>query len=133
MKQLGAAKVVGVDISDEAIEFARKALSRFRAGGDVLSRSTSTTGSKKAARDDDRYDIVFCSYGAIIWLSDLASWAKGIAAVLKSGGRFVTVEFHPIEMMFEVDYSHKYAYSTHGKPLTWERRDRGLRCAFRSE
>ena len=118
MKQLGAATAVGVDISDEAIEFARK-LSTDSGLEAMFHRDDVYDWLEEAARNDDRYDVVFCSYGAIIWLSDLDPWAKGIAALLKPGGRFVTVEFHPIEMMFEVDYSHKYAYSTHGKPLTW--------------
>jgi SAM-dependent methyltransferase len=118
MKQLGAAMAVGVDMSDEAIEFARK-LSTDSGLEATFHRADVYDWLEKAARGGDLYDIVFCSYGAIIWLSDLDAWAKGIATLLKPGGRFVTVEFHPIEMMFEVDYSHKYAYSTHGKALTW--------------
>ena len=118
MKQLGAAEAVGIDISDEAIGFARK-LSADSGLEATFHRDDVYNWLERAAQGDVRYDIVFCSYGAIIWLSDLDPWAKDIAALLKPGGRFVTVEFHPIEMMFEVDYSHKYAYSTHGKPLTW--------------
>ena len=44
------------------------------------------------------------------WLSDLSTWAKGIAAILKPGGRFVLVEFHPFGMLFEEDWRLTYDY-----------------------
>ncbi len=119
IKQFGAAKVTGVDISDEAIDFARR-LSADSGVEATFQRADVYDWLAAAARGSERWDIAFCSYGAIIWLSDLNAWATGIAAILKPGGRFVTVEFHPVEMMFEVDLSHRYPYSTHGKPLTWD-------------
>jgi SAM-dependent methyltransferase len=119
IKQLGAEKVLGVDISDEAIAFATQ-LSADSGLEATFVRSDVYDWLAEAAKGDERWDIVYCSYGAIIWLSDLTTWAKGIAAILKPGGRFLTVEFHPIEMMFEVDFSHRYPYSTRGKPVTWE-------------
>jgi len=119
IKQLGAASVTGVDISDEAIDFART-LSEASGVPAEFHRADVYDWLEQAANRQERWDIVFCSYGAIIWLSDLASWARGIASVLKPGGRFVTVEFHPIEMMFEVDLSLKFPYSTHGRALSWD-------------
>lgn len=119
IKQLGAAAVTGVDISDEAIDFARK-LSVDSGVPAEFHRADVYDWLKEAANRPERWDIVFCSYGAIIWLSDLASWANGIASVLRPGGRFVTVEFHPIEMMFEVDMSLRFPHSTHGRALTWD-------------
>jgi len=119
IKQLGAAKVTGVDISDEAVGFAMK-LSADSGVKATFHRADVYDWLEQAAKRTERWDIVFCSYGAVIWLSDLASWAKGIASVLKPGGRFVTVEFHPVEMMFEVDLSLKFPYTTHGRALTWD-------------
>jgi SAM-dependent methyltransferase len=119
IKQLGAKKVLGVDISDEAITFAKQ-LSADSGMEATFIRTDVYDWLSDAARGSERWDIVFCSYGAIIWLSDLAAWANGIAAILKPGGRFVTVEFHPIQMMFEVDFSHRYPYSTRGVPVTWD-------------
>lgn len=116
--QLGGI-VTGVDISDEAIEFARK-LSAGSGIPGAFHRADVYDWLDEAAARDERWDIVFCSYGAIIWLGDLDRWAKGVAALLKPGGRFVTAEFHPVEMMFETDYSHRYPYSTHGTSITWE-------------
>lgn len=119
IKQLGAAKVTGVDISDEAIDFATQ-LSADSGVEAAFYRADVYDWLEQAAKGAERWDIVFCSYGAIIWLSDLETWAKGIASVLKPGGRFITVEFHPVEMMFEVDLTLKFPYSTHGRALTWD-------------
>ncbi|HSP55383.1 MAG TPA: class I SAM-dependent methyltransferase [Dehalococcoidia bacterium] len=119
IKQSGAAFVAGVDISDEAIEFAR-GLSSDSGVEATFYRADIYDWLAEEAAGDRRWDVVFCSYGAIIWLSDLGTWAKNIASILLPGGHFATVEFHPVEMMFDEEYQHKYHYSTHGKPITWD-------------
>jgi SAM-dependent methyltransferase len=120
IKQLGAASVTGVDISDEAIDFARK-LSADSGVSAYFYRADVYDWLYQAAKGNERWDVVFCSYGAIIWLSDLLSWARGIQPLLKPGGRFVTVEFHPIEMMFDEELRHAWPYSTSGgSPMTWD-------------
>jgi SAM-dependent methyltransferase len=119
MKRLGAAKLTGVDISDEAIDFAQ-GLSADSGVEATFQRADVYDWLAGAAAGEERWDVAFCSYGAIIWLSDLGRWAKGIASILKPGGRFVTVEFHPIEMMFDEEFRHYLAYSTRGRPITWD-------------
>jgi SAM-dependent methyltransferase len=120
IKQLGAASVTGVDISDEAIEFARTLSADSGVVAD-FHRADVYDWLAEAAMRDKRWDIVYCSYGAIIWLSDLDAWAKGIATVLGPGGRFVTAEFHPVEMMFDEELRHVWPYSTSGgPPMTWD-------------
>jgi SAM-dependent methyltransferase len=118
LARLGAI-VTGVDISDEAIAFAQKLseeseipVNFYRA--DVFDWLDETANKKEL------FDIVFSSYGAICWISNLSLWAKGIAAIIKSGGRLVIVEFHPVAMMFDSDWSCKFPYFSGGKPLTWE-------------
>jgi len=74
----------------------------------------------QAAREGQRFDRVFSSYGAVVWLSDLAAWAQGIAALLAPGGRFVLVEFHPFSMVFEWDWTLKYPYFNAGQPAAYE-------------
>jgi SAM-dependent methyltransferase len=118
MKQLGAASVTGVDISDEAIDFARK-LSADSGLAAMFHRADVYEWLAKAGQRDERWDVVFCSYGAIIWLSDLETWACGIASVLRPGGHFVTVEFHPFAWAFDENLVHKFPYSTHGTAMTW--------------
>ena len=45
---------------------------------------------------DEKYDIVFASYGVLCWLPDLTNWAKEIEQCMKPGGRFHLVEYHPL-------------------------------------
>ncbi len=64
---------------------------------------------------DQKFDIVFTSYGTIGWLPDMRKWAGIIARYLKPGGRFVFVEFHPVVWMFDDDFkSIKYNYFNDG-------------------
>lgn len=99
----------GVDISDEAIAFARR-LSEESGIAAAFERSDLYDWLAAAAQRGEMFDIAFCSYGAICWLSDLKRWARGVAGVLRPGGRFVTVEFHPVAMMFEPSLERKWSY-----------------------
>lgn len=86
------AEVVGVDISDEAIRTARQlasatGLSATFHRSDVFDWFDAT---------EDRFDVAYSTYGTIGWLSDLDRWARGVARVLRPGGRLVLLEFHPV-------------------------------------
>jgi SAM-dependent methyltransferase len=118
LAQLGAA-VTGVDISDTAIDFAR-GLSRDSGIAATFQRLDVYDWLEETARSTQRYDIVFCSYGAICWLSDLKTWARGVGAVLKPGGRFVTVEFHPVMSLFDEHLARTFSYFMDGRALTWD-------------
>ena len=106
MARLGA-KVTGVDLSDLAIDNARK-----------LAQETNTDSNTEFICCDiydfpqhlnTKFDIVFSSYGTIGWLPDLYKWAKVIAHFLKPKGEFIFAEFHPVVWMFDPDFS-KIAY-----------------------
>lgn len=94
------ALVTGVDISDEAIGFARRLTADAGLTGD-FQRADVYDWLEEARARGERFDLIFSSYGAIIWLSDLRAWAEGIAALLSPGGRFVLVEFHPFIAMLD--------------------------------
>lgn len=111
------ATVTGVDISDEAIAFARQLSAD--AGLPATFERADIYDWLAAAATGRQFDIVFCSYGFIGWLSDLDRWARGVAAVLKAGGRFVAVEFHPLSMVFDYDWSRTFDYSSGGTPRSW--------------
>ncbi len=118
LAQMGAI-VTGVDISDTAIAFARKlsAESGVPATFDCMDVFDWLEETVKGAQ---RFDIVFCSYGAIHWLSDLTTWATGVAAILKPGGRFITVDYHPVAAMFDEQVLRKFSYFRQGKAVTME-------------
>jgi SAM-dependent methyltransferase len=118
LARLGA-RVSGVDISDTAIEVARRLASATgipatfeRADVYDWLDATQTAGRQ--------FDIVFSSYGFIFWLSDIERWAHGIRRILRPGGRFVMVELHPIAQTFERDWTHVYPYFTRGLVYSWE-------------
>ena len=109
------ATVTGVDISDEAIFAARNLSSDTGISAD-FARADVYDWLEKAAREEWTFDVVFSSYGVVCWLPDLETWARGIAAVLEPGGRFVLVEFHPAAEMLDERWNRSHAYPSGGEP-----------------
>jgi SAM-dependent methyltransferase len=118
LAQMGA-NATGVDISDAAIEFARQ-LSKNAGIPATFYRSDVYDWLEAATRDAQNFDLVFSSYGAICWLSDLSVWAQLIASILKPAGRFVIIDYHPILSLFNEQMERKYSYFTSGQALTWD-------------
>jgi predicted PhzF superfamily epimerase YddE/YHI9/SAM-dependent methyltransferase len=92
--------VTGVDISDEAVEFALE-LSVDSGIPASFDRADVFDWFTEAAAAGRRFDLAFCSYGGVGWLSDLRPWARGIADILVPGGAMVLVEFHPVAFCFD--------------------------------
>ena len=63
---------------------------------------------------DQKFDIVYTSYGTISWLPDLLKWGQIISTFLKPNGKFIFVEFHPIVWMFDDNFT-KVAYNYSSK------------------
>ena len=87
------ALATGVDISDEAIAFARQ-----------LSADSGLPATFHRADAYDwlpvqppaSFERVFLSYGAIDWLSDLGILMSSVQRLLTPGGRLVVLDFHPL-------------------------------------
>jgi SAM-dependent methyltransferase len=109
LARLGA-RVTGVDISDEAIAFASR-LSKDSGIAATFERADLFSWFDDARSAGRRFDRVFASYGTICWLSDIKTWARGIADVLKPGGRFAFIEFHPFAMVFDPGWKPHYDYA----------------------
>ncbi|NPC75265.1 class I SAM-dependent methyltransferase [Corallococcus exiguus] len=103
------ARVTGVDISDEAIAFARS-LSEASGLPGTFVRQDVYDWLAAASAEGTRYDVAFSSYGAMCWLSDLGAWARGLAGVLAPGGRFVVVDFHPLALTLDEQWRLHYPY-----------------------
>ena len=101
------ASVTGVDLSDEAISEAKKLNDELGLNAKFICCNVYDLGENL----EEKFDIVFTSYGVIGWLPDLDKWAAIIAKHLKPGGIFYMAEFHPVVWMFDEDFTHiKYYY-----------------------
>lgn len=92
--------VTGIDFSAEAIKKARALNSK--AGTDVQFIECDVYSLPH--RLHELYDIIFTSYGVVGWLPDMKKWADVVSRLLKPGGRFILVEFHPVVWMFSYDF-----------------------------
>lgn len=104
------AEVTAVDLSDKAIAEAK--ILANKCGVEVNFIESDVYNLPKVL--ENKFDIVFTSYGTIGWLPDLEKWAKVISHFLKKGGKFVFVEFHPVVWMFDDDFT-KIAYDYSSK------------------
>ena len=69
---------------------------------------------------EQRFDVVFTSYGVLNWLSDLSRWATIVARHLKPGGRFFIAEIHPASGIFDnlrSDFALRYDYFHTPEPV----------------
>ncbi len=120
LKHLGAASVTGLDFSAKAIEAARDFAAR--AGTEATFVEASVYDAEQALGRS--YDIVFVTWGTIIWLDDIFRWAKVVAALLRPGGRLYLLDAHP--QMIQMEAVDGSLVATHAwrtpadAPLTWD-------------
>lgn len=106
LSRMGA-EVVGVDLSDVAIENAKRIANETKSNATFICCDVYDLENHL----NETFDIVFTSYGTITWLPDLNKWGKIISKFLKPGGKFIFVEFHPVVWMFDDDFkSVSYSY-----------------------
>ncbi|MEO0471083.1 MAG: class I SAM-dependent methyltransferase [Bacteroidota bacterium] len=104
--RLGA-EVTGVDLSDAAIDAAKSLSSEL----DIPANFVCSNVYDTRKHTQEKFDIVFTSYGTIGWLPDLDRWAEVIAQSLKNDGFFYIADFHPViwmhdEKMEKISYSY---------------------------
>lgn len=105
------ARVTGMDFSEEAIDTATKLNKEL--GLDA--RFVCSSVYDLAQNLDDKFDIIFTSYGVVGWLPDLNRWAEVIDHFLKPGGTFYMAEFHPVIWMFDDNFKFfEYSYFNDG-------------------
>lgn len=104
------AKVTGVDISDHAVELAKKLSEEINVPATFITSDV----YKLHKVLDKKFDIVFCSYGALCWLKDIKKWAKIVSSYLKKGGIFYIAELHPFTTLFSSDFKFDFKYFDKG-------------------
>ncbi len=116
LERIGA-NVIGVDLSDKAIDEAKKLAKKTGVNTTFICCDVYDLPNHL----DKQFDIVFTSYGTIGWLPDLDKWGKLISNFLKPDGKFVFAEFHPVVWMFDDDFEKiKYCYFNSGPIIETE-------------
>lgn len=87
------ARVVGLDISGESVAAARRIA---EAAGLAAQYVRSDVYAAAEALGRNRFDLVYTGKGALCYLPDLTAWAAQVSALLRPGGQFYLVEFHPL-------------------------------------
>jgi SAM-dependent methyltransferase len=92
----GAAEVVGVDISENLLAAAQRKSTALNAAAtwvlsDILDAPHNLDGTA---------DLVYTGKGAIAWMMDLEAWARVVARLLKSGGKFFIYDGHPLDWVW---------------------------------
>ena len=88
------AQVTGVDFSEPALRVARNLSDRIGTEVDLVCADVLAA----ADRLDGQFDIVFLSKGILMWIEDLAAWARVCARLLEPGGVFYLLDFHPLAL-----------------------------------
>jgi SAM-dependent methyltransferase len=104
------ARCTGVDMSDVAVEAAR-ALSATAGAGLTVHQDEVIHFLEET---DQRYDVVYGSYGFLPWIHDLPRLFLGALRVLRPGGRLVALEFHPMAWSFDPDFRLRDPYFAPG-------------------
>lgn len=105
LSRMGAI-ATGVDFSQKAINAAEKLTIETRQNAKFICSDIYDLPSVL----DQKFNIVFTSFGVIGWLPDLNKWAGVIQHFLEPGGKFIIAEFHPVVWMFDNDFK-KIEYS----------------------
>lgn len=113
------AVVTGVDFSGEGVRTARALADEVG----LSPRATFIQSDVESLPDKlpEQFDVVFTSWGALIWLADLERWAEVIARSLRPGGVFYIAEFHPYVFLLADDATPDllrigYPYFMYGVP-----------------
>ncbi|WP_281351025.1 class I SAM-dependent methyltransferase [Microlunatus speluncae] len=89
--------VTGVDFSAESIKFAREL--SIRTG--IPARFVQSDVLTAAETLGETYDLVFTTRGVLMWIGDLAAWARSCARLLRPGGVFYLLDLHPLGMLLQ--------------------------------
>ncbi len=100
----------GADLSDDSITLARKLSKEINVPATFICSDVYELPKVL----DKKFDIVFASYGVLLWLPDLKKWAKTINHFLKKGGMFYIADTHPFTNILSHDFEIYYDYFKKG-------------------
>jgi SAM-dependent methyltransferase len=94
----GAVDVMGVDFSPRAIAAATSLAESLELPVGFVQADVTDL---PAEVPQGAFDVVFTSYGTIMWLPDLEAWGRMIASRLAPGGVFHIIDAHPFLSVFD--------------------------------
>jgi ubiquinone/menaquinone biosynthesis C-methylase UbiE len=122
IRQRGAARATGVDLSEKMVELARASEAQQRLGIDYIVGDGRELGV--AADFDLAVAAYFLNYARD--RAELDAMCRGVARCLRPGGRFVTVNSNPACDFSAAPSYRKYGFETsvvgpfrEGAPVTW--------------
>lgn len=102
--------VTAVDLSDTSITLAKNLSKEINIPVDFICSDIYHLPKKL----DKKFDIIFMSYGVLLWLQDMRKLAKLINHFLKKGGIFYIVELHPFTNILSYDFKMFHDYFEKG-------------------
>jgi len=120
LEMLGA-EVTGVDFSEEGIKAAKELRDELGMKAEFILSDIYSLPEKLSRK----FDIVYTSYGVLIWLPDIDKWANVISNFLKPGGFFYIAEVHPFSYVFDNSKGAEkpvpaYPYFSRPEPLKFD-------------
>lgn len=97
IKNLGASRCTGFDISDAFIDQARQ----LAAAGGIECEFVAGDIYAIPSEYDRQFGILFISVGSLGWMPDLAAYFSVVRRLLSPGGWLFIYEMHPLLDMFE--------------------------------
>ena len=101
LRNLGAARCVGVDAAAEFLEHGREMI-RIAGAEDQVELVESDI-YELPSEFAGAFDLVLVTIGVISWMPDLPAFFEVAHGLLKPGGRLVMEEMHPVLFMYEAD------------------------------
>lgn len=104
------AVVTGVDISSTAIDLAKKLSEETDIPATFICSDVYTLPKIL----HKKFDIIFMSYGVVLWLKNLEKWAEILNRYLKKNGIVYIVDIHPFTNILSYDGKLSYDYFDKG-------------------
>jgi SAM-dependent methyltransferase len=95
--KMGAAEVIGVDISEKMIAVAQ----RKSAALDAPARWYCSDVLDTPHELDHTADLVYTGKGALPWMMNIQAWAEVVGRLLKPNGRLYVFEGHPLDWVWD--------------------------------
>lgn len=120
LARLGAARVIGLDLSPRSLTRAR-ALAEA-AGADIEFVESNVYDARTAVAGE--VDLVYTTLGVLCWLPDIEAWARVVASLMRPGARLLLRDDHPVFMAVGDDTTHGLRlhepYFQQAEPMTWD-------------